>query len=122
MRGCGRLTDHAPGIIAIRVQRAARAIIAPTDGSNLWHKTWPLRNSIAARGRGERQIQDWLTTLQPAQGPALISLRDVEAGSQEPEVWVEILRSTVAHAFSSRMRNFVRMDFEPGAQEPPPVE
>ena len=30
-------------------QRAAQAIIAPTDGSNPWHKDWPLRDSIATR-------------------------------------------------------------------------
>jgi hypothetical protein len=35
---------------------------------------------------------------------------------------VEILRSTVADALSSRMRNFVRMDFEPGAKEQYQVE
>src|ERR1035438_4309538 len=37
--------------------RAARAIIAPTHGSNLWHETWPLRNRIAAwRGWHGRSV------------------------------------------------------------------
>jgi hypothetical protein len=33
----GRVADNTPRTIAIRVQRAAQAIIARTDGSTLWH-------------------------------------------------------------------------------------
>jgi hypothetical protein len=32
-----RVADNTPRTIAIRVQRPAQAIIARTDGSNLWH-------------------------------------------------------------------------------------
>jgi len=31
--------DNTPGIVASGVQRAAQAIITPTDGSHLWRKT-----------------------------------------------------------------------------------
>ena len=37
--------------------RAAQAIIAPTNGSDLWHETWPLRNPISAgRRRNGRSV------------------------------------------------------------------
>jgi len=34
--------DNPPRIVSSGVQRAAQAIITPTDGSDLRHQTWPL--------------------------------------------------------------------------------
>src|ERR1700733_8744390 len=47
---------NTPGIIASGVQRAAHAIITPTDGPHPWRETWSLRNPVPAgcgwHGRG----------------------------------------------------------------------